>query len=720
MSAGTVLVQFIMCIIVGAAGVGKTCLRSLLLGEAPPTTRNSTCLEVPVQIHVRKSQALVDSVGGGWKKTNDEDLLSIITRVVLRTEENESIITKLKNTLKSYIPFTGHADDLTPLTRTSRAQSPTFLGLPSASQRAIVKIINKLQKKITNERKTNKGNNRGRSNDDLRYKWIYFTDSGGQKPFQELLPLFVHGNSAIIAVIRLCDRLDEHPTNEYYRDDHLRSKQLSELTTKEMIQHLIRSLKSMESSEAQASQAGNHSLRSLFVVGTHKDQLASCSESLNEKNKRLLDKEMLGRLHEHLVYVDPKMTKIVFPVNTETPKQADQKVAGAIRKQITDCIPVKEKKIPIWWYILQLVLLELARQLEKSILSFDECVLIAKAFDFSAREVEEALKFFHDLNVFHYYPHIDGLKHIVFTNSQVPLDKVSELVNHSFELRGANTENSKRASRSQTATQAKWKRFRDHGIVTVDCLKDQKFLTHYVDGLFTADEFLELLQNLLAVAPLSLSQSDKNTEYLMPSLLETLSSVELEAHCTDKEVVPPLLLIFPDGWPRFGTFCCLVVYLMKLTGWQVLTDETENLPKVARNFSQFDAHVCKITMIDSFTYLEIHVTPLLKTLSSTKAQEHCSKKCPLIVRDILKGIIAACKALRYENVAPKLQYGFFCSHDTQPGPPPSKRQRLESGASSSNDKHPAVLLREDGYLKCTKTSLPPYELEDQYKVWDGK
>ena len=49
----------------------------------------------------------------------------------------------------------------------------------------------------------------------LDVDWMYFIDSGGQPQFHQVLPAFMHHTNLNIFVLRLCDKLSDHPTVEY-------------------------------------------------------------------------------------------------------------------------------------------------------------------------------------------------------------------------------------------------------------------------------------------------------------------------------------------------------------------------------------------------------------------------------------------------------------------------------------------------------------------------
>ena len=68
----------------------------------------------------------------------------------------------------------------------------------------------------------------------------------------------------------------------------------------------------------------------------------------------------------------------------------------------------------------------------------------------------------------------------------------------------------------------------------------------------------------------------------MPSLLNLLSSAELESHRVFTSIAHPLLIRFPNGWLCAGVFCCLQVYLIQQLHWKVVLSDGE--PKlIAQN-----------------------------------------------------------------------------------------------------------------------------------------
>ena len=161
------------------------------------------------------------------------------------------------------------------------------------------------------------------------------------------------------------------------------------------------------------------------MVDIHRDKAHECPESIEEKNEKLL--KIFGpELKPHLVFYEG-MESLLHPVNTVDPEDLDRAVAEMIRVAVEMSKLGKEVKVPIWWFILELLIQGLAKKLGKRVLSREQCVKIANTLGFSERSFSAALKFFNELNIIKYS---SALPDVVFVHVdfQVPLDNISNLV----------------------------------------------------------------------------------------------------------------------------------------------------------------------------------------------------------------------------------------------------------------------------------------------------
>ena len=687
---------------VGPPGVGKTCLKHLLLGKHPPhpCERCSTiCAEHPVKIR-SISSSKIQTMLGRWREISSEQLLPSIGRFIRRNAKKHGVA--IPNELKDYLEqleasaatavsenvssslavATG-SDTLTDegtsvsLHSSDESQSSNSLDEAAALKATIESIFASLEKVIAGEELSEEEVEELVSSD-----WVLFTDCGGQPQFHELLPLFIQEITSLIVVSRLSDRLDDYPPDEYYQQGELVGKKsATHLTTAEQVRCLTRSL---------MSRATEGSCPDIIMVGTHRDRISDCPESIEQKNEKLL--EMFGPdLEDHLVFYEG-VKDLLFPLNTLCPEEQDNSTAGSIQTKVETSRLVKEVKVPIWWFVLELLMQGLAKNLRKRVLRRELCVSIAHALGFTERAFEAALKFFDKLNVIKYTP---ALPEVVFVDSQVPLDNISDLVQEGYLLRYGRPTSSRRGN---------WKRFCYEGVVTLEFMDNT--CKHLEKGIFESSQLLELLKDQLAVVPLEpltdIDHLPEADEFFMPALLDILSREELEKHRVFSSVAAPLLFRFSHGCRRAGVFCCLVVHLMKESKWSI-QHRNKKLILVARNCVSFrvtseDGRSCIVTLIDGFYFFEAHIA--VDTPPSL-----CQKVCPTIQREILAGIRAACEKLRYVNDQPQLAvFCPSCDHHTKEAPP-----------LSDGDHRHAAAMEESG-CECIETSRHA-PLTDRHTIW---
>ena len=609
-------------LVTGTAGSGKTSLKHRLFGEEPPSLRCSTAL---AEAAIRAiSREIVGTSVNGWLRVTYEELMEL-----------------LGGALKAGIPMERSAFGKAKMGVHRQPQKGV-----SFSKQELVQIIEK-----------SKGSKRF-----LELQWIRFIDSGGQSQFHEVLPAFIRNTTATIFVTKLSERLDEHPLIEYFdRSGELCGKPYRHaLSNDQMLQCCIQTIHSQPS-----TRDGKHS--KTLIVGTHRDIENACSESRAEKNRKLIDM-LTPPLQDHLVFYHP-FSEVIFPINAKTPIEEDHQVCAMIRKQIEKNTP-PPYKIPIGWFLLEQDIIKASKG---GVISKKQCTNIASILNIDAEALTAALQYFDDLNIFLYYPSV--LPEVVFSNPQILLNKVTELVHFRYSLR---------SDGPPLVVEGKWLQFRDKGIVTTDMFQDERFSAHYIPGLFETEDLIKLFKHLLIVAPLS------STEYFMPSLLRMISSEEVNKHLPPpSSSAAPLLVHFPAGCAQNGVFCALVVYLLSKCQWKFAHDVRGNPICVSCDCIrfQFPGKPASIVLVDSFSYFEVHI--------ETRDTLY-PKVCPRIRNSIFSGLKVAAETLRYTNSTPVP--AFFCKCSSPP--------------------HAAtpVIDDDDQYLICTKsTNFIP--LTKQHCAW---
>ena len=646
----------------GVAGSGKTSLKHRLFGEEPPSIRRSTAL---AEAAIRAiSRVIVGTDRTGWFRVPYDKLMEMLGGAVkagipmdetkASSDTPEAVAHELPPKMdasKPPKPLRRRDDQGTSSTASPQntSASPHTPATPAAAQ------VSSSKQELVRLVEKSKGSKRF-----LELQWIHFIDSGGQPQFHEVLPAFIRNTTATVFVMKLSERLDEHPTIEYYDDNgELCGKPYRyALRNDQMLQHCIRTVRSQPSTrEGKCSK--------VVLVGTHRDLECLCSESRAEKNHKLIDM-LKPVLQDQLVYYRP-FSEVIFPLNAKNADEQDHEVCALIRKQVEDkkCAP-PPYKVPIGWFLLER---DITKSAKGGVISRKECQAIADILNINAQALSAALEYFDDLNIFLYYPSV--LPKVVFSSPNVLLYKVTEFVHFSYSLQ---------SDSPPLAVEGKWLQFRDKGIVTVDMFEDERFSAHYIPDLFTPADLIKLFEHLLITAPLS------TTEYFMPSLLEMVCREEVEKQLPPPSTcAAPLLVHFPAGCAQNGVYCALVVYLLSQHHWKIACGPDSTPLCVSRSCIYFqlpDKTVC-VALVDSFAFFEVHV----------KAPEtKYPKICPMIREAIFSGLKAAADVLRYNNSTPVPAFLCKCSSP------------------------PHTATPDDGYLVCTKcTEYGP--LTKQYTIW---
>ena len=522
----------------GTAGAGKTCSKAVLLGLPPPINRVSTAMaERPVQtICVDRKE------GGEWvimdPKEVKESLATAIrtnTGVYVamakqETVQHVSISTttatspSMSSSLEQHSIASKSVQDLSLPSKTTAAEDPeeatstALLHEASSTEEELVRLIDQA---VVPDRVA-------------RFKWVYFLDTGGQPQFHEMFRAFLKRASFCMFVQKLSERLDEYPLVEYYDES---SRLVGEpyhaaLTHQQILNICVRTMQSHNPQEDKPPK--------IIVLGTHVDKEHQCSETREVKNQKLME-VLVPAFPEQVVYYGEGMKELIFPLNARCPGEAEKVVAQEIREVIMKECLQKPDKIPLRWYALEQALQELALKYGRDVLKKEECFAAALRLHFDEESFEAALQYLHDLNIIFYYHEILG--ELVFCNPQVLLDKLTELVKHSHQLR--------KNPAAKVACSGMWSKFKACGLVTVEMLST--FDKHYVPGIFGPAELIKLFRKLLMFA------DTKESEYFVPSLLQILSPSQVMNHrasCAASDRTP-LVVYFPDGL-RLGVVCSLL------------------------------------------------------------------------------------------------------------------------------------------------------------------
>ena len=596
-------------VLLGIAGGGKTHTMCLLLGKDPPKERTSTiCAERPVRtVHGKQEE-------GRWVKVSPK----VQMRMVANTAKAFPGNTRQKcpqqpgpnMQISASQPTTSPTQSVPHLPSALLQSLPSkgrhqFFGMDSYQKNIILKMEEVFAAAAVQE-----------------VHFINLMDSGGQQQFHEVLPDFLPSMDAIVLVHNASQPLQHYPQVEMFVKDKLVGTCHSPLNNLQIIQRCLQTVQ---------PELVRGRCPVIVFIGTHGDLEYEWPESRDVKNAKLMEL-LTPEMEQRVIFCGERMNEPLCVINAKTPGADDEKLVNDLRKEIHIRSRAKSHAVPLKWHGMDQAIRGVTKCLGRDVLSKEECLEVALTLHFTPESLEEALRYLAELKQLHYY---SFLPNVIFADSQVLLDKISELVRFHYHLREAPSSN--------ILAGGTLKKFRDQGIISLDILREERFSANYVPELFGPEELLLVLEKLLIIAKVS------GEDYLMPCLLPHMEDERIAQ--SPSSSVSPLLIHFPGG-PRLGVFCHLLAYLLKEAKWELVYKDRKPM-LVNRNSVAFAPPdlPCQVTLSDPFlSYFHISV--------SSDFPEELPSACPLIRAKILAGIGQVCANLNYSDCVP--MDAFFC------------------------------------------------------------
>ena len=468
----------------------------------------------------------------------------------------------------------------------------------------------------------------------FKLQLILFRDSGGQPQFHEVVAAFSHNVSLVLVFIKLNERLDALCTNAFTdREGKWFTEQCPSLLTNEQL--VVQFVHTMMCKPV----AGSEGMHTRFmVVGTHRDLMHECEETLAEKNERLASL-LLPALEENLIV---NGDDIIFAVNAKNPNENDKKCFDLIREKVADLSRALDVDTPIAFLMLLNDMNKYAEDQRKKVVSVEECQAIAGRLKMERQSLEAALIFFNNMSVWMYMPSV--LPGLVFVDPQMALDSVNQIVQYSYRVGGG-------AIKGLAASECRlWK----EGVVSSEMLKGEEFRGCFVRGLFEADDALKLFEKLYIVARLN------KREFIMPAMLQTVAEKGMEQYVpAPSEHVAPLFLHFHMSRIAKGVFCSTHTCMRSKYGWTTCYKKERGKKVPACLFRnavrlQHPKESVKLTFLHKLKHFEVYLDAPDANLLSI---------CPEIRDMLVDAVDSAADSFRFKNSRASVAFQCPCDPD---------------------------------------------------------
>ena len=609
----TMKVRFGRVIFTGSSGAGKTNFLNLLLKKAFQSKHISTGLH---------ESERVSAIKVGMKQSEES------TPIQFTVLNMESEINELTARLTPFAELSHAANSKE---STAEKNQRTSAELEFEIDQNVKKLCSVEQKIAEKDSSQSKGelplhtSLRVRYDNDDTWNILTFLDTGGQPQFISMLPAVNSCAMVTFIVHNMTNKLDDPVTVSHGKKDGTKSFVPYTLSCTNF--QLIRSLVSFTNNylfgksvdelfDTNDTVITGKGRSYVSFVGTHLDKIEETEVGMIDKELDVVvsDSQLTHvwkRIQEEYKYLTPLST---ITAGTDN----EDKNATKIRYKLYDALCEQNiYHVPIVWLILELEIRQICEAKNDHCILFDEVVQLCTEKRLLDKEddIKNGLRFHHLFGTLLYFEEVKEMSEIIFTDLQWLFDKLTDIVNISYD------ESDVKVSED----------FEHKGIFKATLLNKLDFTLKGHGSIDAPNKnfkvaFLRLLEHLNIIAPIKQPNaiSDK---YFMPCLLNNCDFVAEVDRChflgsygeqviRGSTPVTPLLVQLAlqsesgqkiHAFPR-GVFCCLVVELLQDEFkwdlvWSVTREEVfDNLVTLS-----YETTGHNITLIDRVMFLEVEI-----------------------------------------------------------------------------------------------------------------
>ena len=378
--------QVTVCIVkamtIGPPRVGKTCLRNLLLGKAPPRESSSTSLlKTAETVSMRSSSTIVSECisTSGWEVIDTENGIHSLLKY-LQDGKHSTISRSTGEDVVSQSGFSTPSqreddkDDLMaspivpPHTKTRELKHLDTASSNEDPAHGEKSFAEQLYQAISHSCEHS-------GVQLLDAHLLQFLDTGGQISYHDILPVFVTTPAVYLHVFNVNEPLDERPIDRIQFKGRRELKSVrSPFTTLEMISRSAVTVHSLAYKKMKVPRLVKEKYEpkpKMILVGTHVDELqlkhknkAVVEDELNRINRKL-DSALSGLKFSIVPSQNEGAHRMIHPVNNHLYSEdsdrlnVDQQQKSSIenlRKEIDSIATEMKFSIPVPWYLQQLIL----------------------------------------------------------------------------------------------------------------------------------------------------------------------------------------------------------------------------------------------------------------------------------------------------------------------------------------------------------------------------
>ena len=232
--------------------------------------------------------------------------------------------------------------------------------------------------------------------------FLHIWDCGGQPVFLEVLPAFLTSRTMFLLLFDASTDFNSKMRSVRYCQGIEIPEGEAKMTTLELMEgwmsNIHANLVKRDDKDALLEYPR------VIAVGTRGDKLEA---SEKDRVTKTLEEHLQGR---HYSEVLGKHKVLIVDNTTSGQGEKEDNTYKYLRKEIDDFTSKKlNVRTPITWVLFRKVLQMIVKKESRNTITIGEAVAVGKACEIKPEDVPKVLKFYHELGIVLFYPHIKGL-----------------------------------------------------------------------------------------------------------------------------------------------------------------------------------------------------------------------------------------------------------------------------------------------------------------------
>ena len=451
---------------------------------------------------------------------------------------------------------------------------------------------------------------------------LHLWDCGGQPVFLEVLPAFLTSRTMFLVMFDASRDLGEKVPSVQYEQGRRVNVGVTNITTLELMERWMANIHAYLVKKDKNGIVRKYP--QIAVIGSRRDKLTlkKCTKIIRKLCSSFKTKSFDSIMHIRPIIIDNKTA------GTQQQDEGYEELKNHIDSFVNNTLKFDA---PITWVLFRNAIKLLVNEsCNHNVMNISAVEDIADHCKIKREDVVHVLKFYHELGVFLYYPHLDGFKDKIILDPKWFVDNLGKVLT----LPGHGKD-------EQFHLSSQWNHLHTTGIL-VESLYSEVW-AHLKDEGINPEEVMQLLVSFHLAAPADGVKDgykfDERKKFFVPCVLKYLppqSSSKFTFFFKrqyKKSSIAPIHITFKIGYVLPGFFVRFVAVIAENDHFSLSLHQNVdvNVYHDLVNFNFGDSPICFVSLHDIGYAIEVQISCTSQNCSFSQMKQNCNN---LMVRYI--------------------------------------------------------------------------------------